>query len=98
MLVKVVRSQTNIRQQEFLTRNFLQLKRITNGRYSVLRLAHNCNGNEIYLPIGYTFSEGGYHIFVPDSRRNPTNWFFGLTRCDAISGYLDSLKSTDPEA
>ena len=88
MLVKVIKSQTNKRQSAFLKDNDLKFHCLSRGRYSVLKKSHAFDGSLIWSPIGYTFCEGPYHIFVPSNKRSPIYWFFGITRCDAISGYL----------
>lgn len=51
------------------------------------------------IRLGVVFREAGYWIFYPDSKHGkPNEWFFGLTRCDAISGYLKAVsKEADPE-
>lgn len=96
MLVKVIKSQTSMRQQYFLSENHLKFDRICNGRYHVSQLSKSFDGSDIWFKIGYVFVEGGYHIFVPYRLKSPVYWYFGITRCDAISGYLDSLKSSAP--
>ena len=96
MLVKVIKSQTSMRQEYFLNENHLKFNRISRGRYSVLQKGKSFDGSDVWFSIGYTFCEGAYHIFVPSRRRNPAFWYFGITRCDAISGYLENLKSSAP--
>lgn len=99
MLVNVVRSQTSMYQEVFLSSNRIKLVCIRKGRYRVFQTGSAADGSSVDFDLGYVFSEGPYYIFVPHGRRCPASWFFGLTRCDAISGYLDSLKSTTyPEA
>lgn len=94
MLVKVIKSQTSMRQEYFLNENHLRFNRIKQGRYAVFQMSKAFDGSDVWVSIGYTFCEGTYHIFVPSGRRNPASWYFGITRCDAISGYLESLKSS----
>lgn len=98
MLVKVIKSQTSMRQEYFLNVNHLRFNRIKQGRYAVLQKSKAFDGSDVWDSIGYTFCEGAYHIFVPSCRRSPAYWYFGITRCDAISGYLESLKSSAPAA
>lgn len=90
MLVRVMKSQTNVRQEYFLEQNGLRFDRLSNGRYAVLRKSRSFDGQLIWHPIGYTFCEGSYHIFVSYKKRSPEHWFFGITRCDAISGFLSA--------
>ena len=90
MLVRVTKSQSSLRQQVFLDQNGLRFESLSKGRHTVLRKGHSYNGHIIWHPIGYVFCEGNYHIFVSYKKRSPEHWFFGITRCDAISGFLSA--------
>lgn len=96
MLVQVVKSQSNLRQQHFLEQNGLRLERVSKGRWSVLRKGCRFDGSECWFPFGYVFSEGPYHIYVPYGKKSPECWYFGITRCDAISGYLSAKLAAAP--
>lgn len=96
MLVQVVKSHTSKRQTFFLSENRLRLELVRKGRYRVLKQGTNIDGDEVFYPLGYTFFEGGYCIFVPYRKMSPNYWYFGITRCDAISGYLSANLAAAP--
>ena len=90
MLVAVIEGCCHYKQNRFMESNNLKFERLGPGRYSVLERRFIVS-QEILTSIGYVFTEGNYHIFVPYRKTKPTNWFFGITRTDAIAGYLESL-------
>lgn len=57
-------------------------------RYRVYQNSPSIAGARVLL--GVCFYESGYWVFVPADGSYKMNWYFGLTRGDAVSGYLQA--------
>ena len=89
ILVQVIKCQTDKRQAKFLKDNSLRFVRVGKGEFDVEQVRRSFDGSSFWQSIGLVFRVKATYVFVPDNKGNrPEKWFFGITRCDAVSGFL----------
>lgn len=87
-LVKLVPSSTNLFALQWCYRNRIDFYKKAPQRYAVYqRSAHSRSSLDRDF-LGIVFREGRVWCFVPHEKAFKMNWYFGQTRCDAISGFL----------
>lgn len=91
--VSLVRSACDKYMRWYMDRNRITFFKKCEGRYEVYQ--NGVSGNYLdRVLLGVVFRESGVWVFVPDDRKHKFNWHFGLTRVDAICGFL---RETDRE-
>lgn len=94
MLVKVIKAGHSEYQRKYIEDNNLRFVRIDANSFKVEQLRSFDHGSYFIL-IGEVFSKKAIWVFIPDRCHNrPQTWYFGNTRSDAVSGYIDFLKSS----
>ena len=92
-LVTLVKSQTNLRATEFLEKHNLTL--VNHGEYPFNRYRVWQGSQKIGTRrlIGQVFCVNSIWCFAPTTfgAAKPETWFFGITRTDAIAGYLEEV-------
>ena len=94
MLVKVIKAGHSEFQRKYIKDNNLRFIRIDAHSFKVEQLRSFDHGS-YWILIGEVFTKKAVWVFIPDRCGNrPQTWYFGVTRSDAVSGYIDFLKSS----
>lgn len=97
MLVEVVKCSADKFQADFLKDNSLKFVKVAARRFKVQQCRSFFDGSGTFWDdLGVVFTEKNIWVFVPyRAGDHPDRWYFGQTRCDAVSGYLSDLRKKE---